>query len=88
LLAELFSCFSLHLPTLFELLELFDCEWNFADLESSVFWDIMPYSPLKINQNFGEYIATIFTVGEYVNQAGYVCQLLPLWFLGRRGIRR
>jgi hypothetical protein len=33
-------------------------------LNSSVFWDITPCSPLKVNRRFGETFAFIFRVEE------------------------
>jgi hypothetical protein len=37
-------------------------------MKSSVFWDIMPCSPLKVDPRFGEYFASIFRVEEYTKQ--------------------
>jgi hypothetical protein len=73
---------------LFDLLGLFSCEWNFVELESFIFWDITSYSPLKINRRFGEHIASIFNVKEYVEQAGCACDVLSRWFLRRYIVRR
>jgi hypothetical protein len=35
---------------------------------SSIFWDITPCSPLKVNRLFGGNAASIFMVEEYVKQ--------------------
>jgi hypothetical protein len=29
-------------------------------MKSNIFWDLTPYSPLKVNRSFGEHIAYIF----------------------------
>jgi hypothetical protein len=37
-------------------------------LKGSAFWGIMPCSPAKPNRHFGEHVASIFRVDEYIKQ--------------------
>jgi hypothetical protein len=41
-------------------------------MKSSIFWDITPCSPLKVNRSFGE-----------TSNSSPACHLLSLWFLAR-----
>jgi hypothetical protein len=37
-------------------------------MKSSVFWDVTPYSPMKVNRSFGEeHISSIFCLEEFTN---------------------
>jgi hypothetical protein len=33
-------------------------------MKSSIFWDVSPCSPLKVNRRFGEHVASIFRVSS------------------------
>jgi hypothetical protein len=48
-------------------------------MKSSTFWDITPYSPLKVNRRFGR-IYRLHLQGIIISQARDLCEAICLFF--------